>query len=106
MFPIATASTPDFPVVLRLASSQTRDLPLASVYVAFWSLIHLASVEGRSVRELILGVLDWEDILVMALRRATRGEVGVEVDNERKMGWKVIGILVKGLVCRVVCRRV
>lgn len=74
MFPIATASTPADPVVFREAISQMRSLPLASTYVAFCSLTHFASEEGRSTTEVTLGV-PVEDAIVTLLTRSTSGEV-------------------------------
>lgn len=60
---MVTASMPDAAVVLREAISQLREAPEAVVYVASWSLSHLARSEGRSVREVTAG-LDVSDDMV------------------------------------------
>lgn len=63
MLPIATASMPDLPRVLREAISQIRDLPVWSTYSIFLRVAHFASLVGRSVMDVMWGSWDGVDMV-------------------------------------------
>lgn len=65
--------------------------------MAFWSLIHFASDEERSVREVTLGVWAFSEAMVTALTRVTSGDgawCGGGLWKRRLNGGEVVALLV------------
>ena len=82
--PIATASMPDLPRVLREAISQIRDLPVWSTYSIFLRVAHFASLVERSVMDVMWG--SWDGVDMVKWRVG-----GVETSEKREVSVMSLG---------------